>query len=267
MTSRLAAFWSRSPTWRKIATVAGVSFLIVATWIGQGVASVFGQHDAYAEYWEARSEEPGDLLYVALGDSAAQGVGATDPEDGYVGQIVRHVEQATDMTVRIVNLSVTGARTADVLETQLPQLRSVVQESGEPDLITLDVGGNDATNTPAAVFEEQFDELLCELPAGTLVADLPDFQGGPRLEESRRLSAIAREVITEHPDLVPVALEAATRPITMLDYSPDFFHPDDSGYEYWASAYIEQLPEALGGDGAEPASAVFDAEAAEDGES
>ena len=152
----------------------------------------------------------------------------------------------------------TGARALDVTQEQLPQLQALLSEGAVPDLITLAVGGNDATNTEPDVFAEQFERLLGELPAGTLVADLPDFQGGPRLAASRELSVIAREIITDHPELVPVGLEAGTRPITLLDYSPDFFHPDNSGYEYWAAAFRSQMPEELGGAGADPASEVFD---------
>ena len=43
-----------------------------------------GDVSAYAKYWKSRPSE-GSFTYVALGDSAAQGLGASRPELGYVG--------------------------------------------------------------------------------------------------------------------------------------------------------------------------------------
>ena len=59
--------WAGGSSLRRVLVVVGVSIIVAAIWIGQGVASVFGQHDDYAEYWVQRAVEPGELLYVALG--------------------------------------------------------------------------------------------------------------------------------------------------------------------------------------------------------
>lgn len=80
---------------------------------------------------------------------------------------------------------------------------------------------------------------------GTFVADLPDFGGGPSLEDAMALSAIVREELLAHPDLVGVALEEATGASGWLDYAPDFFHPGDSGYVRWADAFWAQIEPRL----------------------
>ena len=53
--------------------------------------------------------EPGDLVYVALGDSAAQGIGASTSDNGYVGLVADRLRERTGNPVLGVNLSRSGA--------------------------------------------------------------------------------------------------------------------------------------------------------------
>jgi acyl-CoA thioesterase-1 len=50
----------------------------------------------HVRYWEQLAERRGDVLYVAIGDSTAQGIGAREPPGSYVGQL----ERLLDETVR-----------------------------------------------------------------------------------------------------------------------------------------------------------------------
>ena len=72
--------------------------------------------------WARRAQQPGELLYVAIGDSAAQGVGARDLDASYVGLLAARCSGRPGRTVRVVNLSRYGARLADALDRQLPEL-------------------------------------------------------------------------------------------------------------------------------------------------
>lgn len=243
MTARLRCWWRRASRRRKAATIAGSTLALVVAYVGQGILSVVGQVDDYAEYWRERAEEPGEIVYWALGDSAAQGVGASDPWRGYVGQLITRIEDASGRSVRIINISVSGARVADLVADQLPQLPGLP----EPDLVTLAIGGNDAGNTDPEDFRRAFSIAVAALPDGAIVADLPDFQGGPRLQASRELSDVARQVIAAaEPRITFAPLERSTAANTLLDYSPDFFHPDASGYERWADAFWPAVRERLG---------------------
>ena len=76
----------------------------------------------YADHWSQPRGQTGGLLYVALGDSAAQGIGASTPDRGYVGLLAERVRERTSRSVEVVNLSSSGARIGDVLDTQLPAL-------------------------------------------------------------------------------------------------------------------------------------------------
>lgn len=195
------------------------------------------QVGAYAEAWAAHNRvaigQRGDGVrrWVALGDSTSQGIGASTPWRGWVGRTLDHL--ATDADWQVVNLSVTGARIADVLDRQLPLL----DDLAPVDLVTVAVGANDLlrTRTPAVV--AAVDRLLAEVPDDTVVATLP--QGvrsrvAAGLNERIRAGAAARSL--------PVAdVWARTGPPWAGKYAADAFHPNDRGYEDWTAAFVEVL--------------------------
>ena len=112
-------------------------------------------------------------IYVALGDSTAQGIGASRPERGYVGLIARRLAVATGRPVRVVNLSVSGARVRDVVADQLPKLAGLV-----PDVVTVAVGANDIRDNQIGRFSADIDALVAGLPANAVVGDVPWFMHG-----------------------------------------------------------------------------------------
>ncbi|HEU4760558.1 MAG TPA: GDSL-type esterase/lipase family protein [Dehalococcoidia bacterium] len=104
---------------------------------------------------QARAEET--PAYVALGDSLAFGVGASDPgTHGYVGLVfdaLRTSDRYRERGLGLVNLSAPGATSADLL-LHGSQLDSAVQEiirrqedtssaDDNVEIISIDIGGND----------------------------------------------------------------------------------------------------------------------------
>ena len=90
-----------------------------------GVTAMREDCAAFARYWQRHNDRVLTLdgpLWVALGDSTAQGLGAASPDDGYVGQVLSELRQLTARPWRVLNLSVSGALTRDVLGAQLPLL-------------------------------------------------------------------------------------------------------------------------------------------------
>ncbi len=75
-------------------------------------------------WWREHAKTEGDLLYVALGDSTAQGIGASRPGNGYVGILADRIRALSGRTVRTVNLSVSGARAPTWSSTSSPASRS-----------------------------------------------------------------------------------------------------------------------------------------------
>ncbi len=190
----------------------------------------------YAKYWRQYPDQ-GTFTYVALGDSATQGIGASRPELGYVGLLAQHLQQTTGKTVRIVNLSVSGAKITDVLEKQVPQLVKY-----KPDLITVAVGTNDVTSYDAAKFQSQYDKLAAVLPPGSVVANIPYFGGLIRANDK---AIEASEYISEaaHKYNLPlVDLQAETRAKqSIFNYAADGFHPSNRAYKIWEAAFWKTI--------------------------
>ena len=190
-----------------------------------------------ADYWSQPRGETGGLLYVALGDSAAQGMGASEPAKGYVGLLAQRLRDSTGRPVQVVNLSRSGARIADVVETQLPALAALGRE---PDVLTVAIGGNDVRAYDRDTFAAEVDRLTASLPAGAYVADAPYFMHG-RWERDAQQAADMLTARAVERGLRPVPLHEALRdqgPQAMLtQFAADWFHPNDRGHRVWADAF------------------------------
>ncbi len=190
-----------------------------------------------AAYWAQPRGDTGGLLYVALGDSAAQGIGASSPDKGYVGVISRRLRERVGQPVQVINLSKSGARIADVLESQLPQLARLDRI---PDVLTVAIGGNDVRAYDRATFAGEVDRLTAALPAGTYLADAPYFMHGRRERDSHQ----AADVLTSSARsrglrAVPLheRLHAQGPQAMLTQFAADWFHPNDRGHRVWADAF------------------------------
>ena len=203
----------------------------------------------YREHWrdlaEAHDPDSDAVRYVALGDSAAQAVGASTPEAGYVAAVAQHLAGTTGRDVDMFNLSVSGAKAADVLEDQLPRLAAL---GFVPDVVTLGIGGNDVVDRRISVeaFLDTMAEVLAELPPGSYVADPPGFLIPPFEARSDAMAVGVRPLIRDAGHHL-VALHRATRSAGHLGWvrnvAADAFHPNDRGYAGWAAAFVEALEE------------------------
>ena len=215
----------------------------------EGADITGGQVDGYRWQWEAHNErvlsETGPLA-VVLGDSAAQGIGASTPFRGWVGQVFERLRETDSRPWRVVNLSISGARAADVLNTQLPALFRL----GQPvDLVICAIGGNDMYRSASWTVREDFTRLVASLPApGTLspsqqtvLTTLPQGLG-------RRRAGIANDIVEGQGPargIVVADLWATTGPPWQGKYAEDFFHPNDVGYGYWADAIFPAVAAAI----------------------
>lgn len=205
-----------------------------------GDARIAGTLHLNARWWKEQGSKRGELLYVALGDSAAQGVGASRPGRGYVGLVAKHLRDRTGRTVRVVNLSVSGARLRDALDIQLPALKELA-----PDIVTVAVGANDIAAFDRQRFQRELSRLYDSLPPGTIVAEVPSFYLGSRERNARVANVIVHRLAARHRFAV-APLHARTRRQTAVKYAlnqvaADFFHPNDRGYRVWASAFLPVL--------------------------
>lgn len=193
------------------------------------------------EYWSQPRGEPDGLLYVALGDSAAQGIGASRPALGYVGLLADQLRDSTGEPVQTVNLSRSGARIDDVLQHQLPHLQRL-----QPDLVTVAIGGNDILGFDIETFTEQVDALTAALPPGTVIADVPYFMHG-RWERDATQAARVLTQSARARDLTVVPLHEQLRAegwqAMLTQFAADWFHPNDRGHRIWAQAFWSRISE------------------------
>ncbi len=195
----------------------------------------------YANYWHRTANTPGTFTYVALGDSAAQGIGATRVQDAYVNRIAATVHATTGKTLRIVNLSVSGAKVQDVINKQLPQLQNY-----HPDMVTLDIGANDIGAFNESRFRSQFNDLAAQLPPGSFVATISYFGGRIKSPVIAPLASriIAESVSAHGLRLVNLQAETQNRQ-SALNYSFDYFHPSNKGHQIWSEAFMKAIAPTL----------------------
>ena len=206
-------------------------FISAASAVLPGVRAVQAQIAPYAEAWEQHNAQAvldDGPLWVTLGDSMAQGVGASAYDMGWAGQLAGLIDPA----YRHVNLSVYGGRVSDVLERQLPALEQI----GPPDLVTVVIGSNDLFSRrlrpllPAAL-----GELLERLPRGTVLGTQPG-QSPASLDYNRQVDAATA---TGH--VVPVDFRDPRMRSWRGRLSPDHFHPNDAGYAAMAELVAEAV--------------------------
>ena len=197
-----------------------------------------------ARWWIEQRAKHGELLYVAIGDSAAQGVGASRPGRSYVGLIAQHLRQRTGRSVRVINLSTSGARLREAITLQLPPLRRLT-----PDIVTVAIGANDMAGFERDRFACELTEVYDCLPAGSIVAEIPSFYVGTSERNVRVANKIVHRLATKHGfEVAPLyALTRRQGPVlyALNRVAADFFHPNDRGYRVWASAFLPLIDRAV----------------------
>jgi hypothetical protein len=127
---------------------------------------------AFADEWAAANivaEHAVGPLWVVLGDSTSQGLGATTREAGYVGG-VHEVLRRRDAW-RVINLSRAGAGVADVLARQLPRLAELTDEEPAA-LVTCIVGAEDvARRLPGT--DIALRSMCGAMPRGAVIGTVP----------------------------------------------------------------------------------------------
>ena len=192
-----------------------------------GVRSVQRQVEPFAAAWREANDEAlrqDGPLWVAIGDSMTQGIGASDPQRGWVGQL-RGRWAAQGHAYRLVNLAVTGARVDDVLDRQLPALERLAALGHRAELVTVLVGSNDIVNRRLREHAvERFTTLLDALPAAAVVGNLPN----PQREVRQMDAEIRRRAADGTLALADFRRDGPSTWIGLL--APDWFHPNDRGY-------------------------------------
>jgi lysophospholipase L1-like esterase len=212
-----------------------------------GIAATLDSVEPYREAWERSNAADRDRdgpLWLALGDSTAQGIGAPAFDRGYVGQLRAQLDGRDGRRWRVVNASVTGARLRDVVA----QLRWLDDLPAAPDLVTCAAGSNDlAWRLGLRRIERDLERLLAALPGGAVVATMPRGLG------ERRSTALNAVIEREAParGLVVADVWFHTGAWRRDKLAADAFHPSERGYRDWTAAFAAALglPTGRGPDG------------------
>lgn len=192
-----------------------------------GIADIDEQVEPYADAWHEynqgafASEGP---LWVALGDSSTQGVGATSWDRSWVMSVLNDLRASTGDPWRLVNLSMSGGRFEDVLKYQLPLIDSHL---GDHALVTCVIGSNDMMwrRGVSGVLEDAV-AVADKLPSGTVLSHL----GGPGDRRRRINSTFTDAAQARQYELFNIW----HWPSPSGALAADRIHPSDLGYRHMA---------------------------------
>lgn len=190
------------------------------------------------------------FTYVALGDSLSAGVGSKDTYYSLPFQIAQKLSEKQN--VRLVNLSVPGARSSDLLKSQIaPTIKE------KPNLITIFIGINDIHGfVPREVYQKNLMNIITNLKNQTssriVIINIP-YLGQKNLikfpynylyqfrtyQFNEVIHEIAQKENIQVLDLyTPTKLKSESDPNF---YSIDKFHPSEYGYLYWSKTINDNL--------------------------
>ena len=205
-----------------------------------GIAQIVASLQPTAEYWTERNRvalSGHGPVWLALGDSTAQGIGADRPIDGWVGCLERQLVES-GRNLRLINLSESGARCNDVATTQLDAFDAIVALHGPPALVTIAIGANDVFRSPTlrgvAGHLEQIGERV---PPGTVIASVPQ---APISIVARVANHLIRSTAARHQLTVADITQTFCAPYRGR-LASDRFHPNGRGHSEWAEAFARAI--------------------------
>lgn len=195
------------------------------------------------------------FVYVALGDSSVEGIGASTPERSYTGIIHEHLKLIRNK-ISYHNLGKAYATIGDVNKHQLQKAINL-----QPQLVTISIGANDIIQrTPLKEFENGLQFLLDNLKRCTtaeiVINTLPDLSHAPAVPARlramslllvKRMNQVIKKLASKY-QVILVDLYEQSRLYTQKYpevVSTDGFHPSDFGYAIWANTIISEIRHIL----------------------
>lgn len=206
-----------------------LSLARLAGLVSTGVANINATLEPFAQYWDdhnlrmLKSDGP---LWVALGDSVTQGIGASHPEKSYVPLVMERLQERSSEPWRVINLSMSGGRFEDVIRHQLPAIRAA---GLEPAVVSAVIGSNDVIwrrDTDGIIADAR--GLIDALPPQTLLSRLSEAR-----EDARRLGVNSVFDLAAADGGVHL-FEAWDWPAGEQMWAEDRFHPSDNAYVHLA---------------------------------
>lgn len=215
------------------------------------VREIESQREPHARFWDgwnARAVTEDGPLWIALGDSSSQGIGAPDPTQGWVPRMNDRLRDHTGEPWRVINLSMTGAQLRDIAEIQLPRLDALDAAGHRPTFVTHLAGANDLlaplTWTRTA---EMLRRVLGGLPEPAVVARV-----GTSSPMNGFMARMLTRIIEEHARHRPFHLFWPWDWPSRDGLAGDRWHPGPAGYGYMVDLIWGPVTAALDGVTPEP---------------
>ena len=211
-----------------------------------GVRHVGAQVEPYARAWAEHNHHalstPG-RRWVVLGDSMAQGVGASAWDAGWVDQLRGPTRRRTATRSSSSTSRPPGRAppTSSSSRSRCCATCPPAVDTEATDLVTVLVGSNDlfAGGGHRDRLPDEFGRMVRALPRASVVATLPQPRAAARRANSHVQDAAGRG------DLVMVDMRAEGPTSWRGRLAPDFFHPNDAGYAEMARAFEPYALRAL----------------------
>jgi len=205
--------------------------------IAPSVRSVMSQIGPFTAWWDAHNRESALMdgpLLVAIGDSTAIGIGADEPGQSYVGNLVARLRHHDQQPWRVINLALSGAKIRDALDRQIPVLNTL-----DADRVVCCIGSNDVVwgrvGSESSMLGPELSELVHALPLSTLMATVAGRSSRARFANE----TLANELETLGTE--PVDVWSVPGPAIRERIAIDRFHPNAIGYDLMARAFAERL--------------------------
>lgn len=208
------------------------------------VAAVEAQREPHAEFWDQWNVEAVKAdgpLWIALGDSTSQGIGSPDPQMSWIPLVLNRLRSHTGDPWRVVNLAMTGAQFADIVEYQLPRIDALKAAGQTAQLMTHLAGANNLM--APATWPEATKELrviLDAMPNRSVVARVGVHHAGNSLmarKLNRTIEALAVEKSFE--------LFWPWKWPSLDGMGDDKWHPGPKGYGYMTDTIFERVIAAV----------------------
>ena len=200
------------------------------------LAETEAQREPWAQYWDdhnAQALSEDGPLWVVLGDSIGQGIGASDPANGFVPQVVQSLREQSGEPWRVVNLAMTGARIAHVVDDEIPAMRGA---GLDPMITTCMIGFNDFIGgSSTTIIESGATRLVEEVPHGTLVG---------RVSTSRftKRATVLKSVFDDGHERGRITIFDPWKwPEASNVIARDRIHLNDNGYRHLADAVMSAM--------------------------
>jgi lysophospholipase L1-like esterase len=213
-----------------------------------GIRRVSAQIEPYTNWWSEQNQvavtETDKPLLAVIGDSTAIGIGASSPDQGYIGRVQHALSERDKQPWRVVNLAQSGAKTDDGVDRQLPILEQLQATESAPAVVICSIGSNDVVwSTDTTGMRARLKTLIARLPDTALVALVAGESPRGRLANRTIKAAAAQR------DLPVVNPWGEPGPPYQQRLAEDRFHPNDLGHLLMARPFARTLdaPEPTAG--------------------